>query len=324
MAATPADDAGAPQWSSGELKQLFARQQASQHLAEPQNSEESANIVGAAYRLPRNPGESADLYAKRVVKKRSPDHPNVKTGTWLLAAFRLFYDDASKRCATIARFEKDRNDRNYFEQKAKETHAIAEQAAKEVQLAVEGVEGYMAPLPTVDACDEVEKYGVDTTVRKGQVAIENMDRVKFVDDQPPPDAPRTAHGALREVYAAFWNFNKSNAMLGMYEATYAKSKGNVRLMIPGAAPAVYLNELAAGAVEAEMHTLRIMAMKNGTELCELRVPIAEAPSKKKKPKKGAPSAAANVVKCRRDLTMQRCVEHIAEEKKAGAIIFKAE
>jgi hypothetical protein len=318
MMSAPTDAPASPQWSAPEMKQFIARLAPISREADPKKWDELvADLVGTAYRQPRAAAESADLWARRTLKKQIPDHPNVKAGLWPLAALRMFYDDASKRCDLLSRFERDRNERQYFDQYAKGMKEQAEALAKDVQTSIEGLEGYMAPLANVPACDEPEKYGVEATVRKGVVTIENIDRTKFVDDQPPAEAPRTARGALREVYSSFWNYNKSMSMLGMYNASSARNRGNVRLMVPGASPAIYINEIANGAIEGEMRLLRVMALKNGKDLCEVRVPL-EAEKPKKKNKK-APETTP--VKCKSDVTVERCLQHIVESKKSGPIIF---
>jgi hypothetical protein len=316
--AAPTTEEVSPSWSAAELKQLLARQMAAR------NDDDSVSNAGAAYRLSRTSGESVDAFAKRIVLKRRADHPNVKDGGWLLAAFGLFYRDVADRASIIARFERDRNERHYFEQRAKEAAALAEEAAKEVQLSLEGMSGYMAPLPTVEECDELDKYGVDITVRNGVVSIENMDRAKFVNDAPAPEAQRTSRGALRELYAAQMNYNKSQAMLGMYEAQNARNKGNARLTLPAASPAIYLNEIVLGGLEADMHTIRLMVLKKGSSLCELRVPLTVSKKPPKKPKKGAPPVRteATEVRCPNSVTVQKCVDRIVLEKKSGPVIFK--
>lgn len=324
LAAPPASaDEAAPQWSAAELKQLFARQMAAR------NDDDSVNNAGSAYRLPRAPGEPVDAYAKRIVKKRRADHPELKPGGWLLAAFGLFYRDVSARSATISRFERDRNERQFFEQKSRETGALAEQAAKEVMLSIEGVPGYMAPPPIVEECEPATKYGVEISMRSGAITVENLERAKFVNDQAPPEAPRTSKGAMRELFASQLTYNTNQKMLGMYEPRSAKNRGNVMLTLPGAAPAIYLNEIAQGSIEAEMQVIHLMVLKKGTEVCEVSLPLTVPKTKKKpakKPKKGAAPIASQseptAVKCPSDVSMQKCVEHVLEQKKKGPIVFR--
>jgi hypothetical protein len=317
--------AEAPVWSAPELKQLFARISAAGNLPPQQYTAEMAAIGGIAYRVPATPNESPDLYAKRVLKKREPAHPNVKAGQWVLALTRTFYSDVSKRCEGIARFEKDRNERNYFDRMAKETKTLADQFAKDVQTAIEGVPGFTSPPPNAAECDEVTGYGAQVTVRSGVIGIENLDRATFVNDAPKDDAPRTGRGSLREIFSAFDQYNRSAAVLSPYESSWRKNRGNFRMTIPADAPAIYLNELILGAIEADMALGRLMVMGKGNKLCELRLPLkAVKPAKSKKKAQPAGPAGPAIVKCPSEVTMQRCVEHIVEAKKAGAFLFKVE
>lgn len=296
---------------------------AASSFSQQQYTEAMADIVGAAYRLPRSANESADAWAKRSLKKRMPDHPDVKNGTWVLAALRTFYDDLSTRCATLARFERNRDERVYLERLSQDAKKLAADFGKDVQMAVEGVAGYTAPLAAVPDCEPPTTYGDEAIVRKGVVVIENIDRVTFVNDQPKSDAPRTGRGALREIFAAFSTYNKSASMLGMYEKQWRLNKGHVRLTLPGGVPAIYLNEIALGAIEADMQMLHLYALKDGKELCELRLPLkAIKATKKKSPaskKKSEPDATP--VKCKSDATLQRCAEHLSAAIKAGPIVF---
>lgn len=323
---TPGD---APAWGAAELRGLFLRITEAGRLPRTEDQDAAlASVAGLAYRAPPRQGaEPVDAFAKRVLKIREPNHPTVKKGQWLSALMRALYEDASKRSDLLARFEKDRNDRNYFAQMAKETKTLADVLAKDLETSFEGVDGFVAPLAVASTCEALVSHGAQASVRDGAITIENLERVRFKQDAPPPDVIRTAQGAIREVFSAQKQYNISAEMLGMYEATWRKNRGQLRVMIPGAAPSIYLNELARGATEAGMHTLHVLVTSKGNELCELALRLVDSTTKGKKPKKrGAKSADAHVidVHCPDDAPMQKCIDGIIASKREGPVRFRPE
>jgi hypothetical protein len=324
IAAAPQPAAGDPTWDAKETKDILNR-------CKGATDDQLADAAGVAYRLSRSANESTEAYSKRIVHKRVPDHPNVKKGQWINAVTRQLYADLAKRCDVLARFSLDKQEGRFFEGCARDAKAAADAVAKTIEIGVEGAPGFMAPLAYCDGADEPEIYGAQATVKStGAITIENIDRVHFVNDQPPESATRTANGALKEVFSSFKQYNVSAQMIGHYEGVWRKNKGNVRAWIPGEAPAIYLNEMVLAASEAEMHTLRLMCMTKKAELRELKIPlIAPKPVKaaKKKPKKGAALESEKqtaFVKCPSDVSMQKCVDHLVKARSNGPVVYRLE
>lgn len=320
LVALPAAPGEAPSWSKEELRSLFARSEAAGRLPtlEAQDAE-LATVVGAAYRVTRENGEDNESYARRVAKRREPTHPLVGPGQWLLAAAKLFYEDAAKRSEAIARFERDRRDRLYFEERAQQAKAAAQMLAPMIQTRMKGVEGFMAPLPAAKA-DKAGKFGCVAIVRDQTIAVENLDRITFQNDRPAADAPRTKTGALRELMASQRQYNISAEMMGQVDAAYRKGKGILRVFIPATSPATFLNELVHGALEAKMKTLYIMTYDPASdELQELPVSL-EAPKTKRK--KGAPEPVS--FRCKDTVSMQACVNYALEGRARGPLHYRTE
>lgn len=308
----------APVWPPNEVKELLMRiPQAEGAPTVEEKDAVLANIAGFAYRVQRQPAEGTELYSKRVLRKRSPDHPNVKKGQWLSALMRQFYEDLSKRCDSLSRLERDRKDRAFYESRAKEAKQIADYLAGTLEIVVEGMDGFLAPLPIAEG-DPPQAYGAQATVKNGAIVIENLERVHFQNDAPPDDVIRTARGAIRELFSAQKQYNVSASTLGMYEPVWQKNKGNIRALIPAASPAIYLNELVLGALEAEMHTMHVMCMTKKGELRELAVKLKTPPAKGKKSKKPVEVGCANT------LPMQKCIERIAGAKAQGTVVYVLE
>jgi hypothetical protein len=308
-----------PSWSAEELKGLFQRiQMANQAATVDAKDNELANIAGFAYHVQGANMESRDAFAHRVLKTRVPDHPNVKNGQWLSALYRQFYDDASKRCAQIARIERSAKDRSYFEAMANETRAYADAIAKTLEISIVGLAGAWQPLPIVDHAEEPTMNCVQTTVKNGAVTIDGLERAHFTEaDQPPPDIRRSAQGAVKEFVSAFKMFNVSAKMIGHYESLQRRSLGQICAVLPAAIPSIYLNELAKAGVEAEMDTVHLRVMTKASELRDLRVPIAKPKPRargktksKAKTKAAAHDADIPEVSCSSPLPMQKCVERI--------------
>lgn len=315
LSATP--QGAAPDWSKDELKQLLARVEVATRSPPQQKDVELARTYGAAYRVAPGAADSLDDYSKKVLKKRDPGHPPVKNGQWLLALARRFYEDVAGRADQLSRFETDRRDRAYLEVKAREARAAAEQIAGMVQTRVEGGDGFIAPLPTAEG-EEPSKVGVEIMVREGRISIDNLDRATFPGDAVPADIERTANGAVREIYAAQKNYNIRAETLGMVDKKLKAGRGLVRAFIPGKSPALYLNEIARGAKEAEMKTIFLMVHDpNDGKLRQIPLALSKTPP----PKKGKKKAPQPVqVRCHDADTMQLCVTR-AIEHAAGAPLY---
>jgi hypothetical protein len=319
-AALPSAPGEAPSWSKDELRTLFARCEAAGRLPtiEAQDAE-LATVVGAAYRLSREGGEDNETYARRVTKKRVPTHPAVGPGQWLLAATKLFYEDAAQRSEAIARFERDRRDRLYFEEKAKQAQAAVAALGPMVQTRMKGVDGFMAPLPAAKA-DKPGTFGCAAFVRGQTISVENLDRITFVNDRPAPDAPRTRTGAIRELMASQKQYNLTAATMGQIDAAYRKGQGLLRVFIPATAPAVYLNELILGAIEAKMKTVYVMTYDpKSDELQELPISLEKPRASKKKR-----SVEPAYFRCKDTVLMQSCVDYAIEMRAKGPLHYRTE
>lgn len=283
IAGPDADEpAGAPDWKKDEVKTLLGRVQAAARLPSVERKDaELARIAGAAYRVPPERDESTGQYAKRVLRRRDPQHPNVKKGQWLTALMRRFYADVAERAGLLARFELDRSDRQFLERMAGEAKKIANQLAGSLEMVVDGLEEGTEPLPAVGG-EPPTKRGVLARVHSGGVlTVQRLDRARFEGHRPPEDHPRTKHGALKEVYSAHKQYQTSAIMFGKYDEDWRKNRGHVRALVPAAYPAIYLNEIARAAKEAGMHTLHLLTMEKRGDLRELPLALKKQRRKKK-------------------------------------------
>lgn len=313
----------APTWSKAELKELIIQANAVGRMAPgPPQLQALAGLGGQAYRIQPQPSEPVEPFAQRVVKVRQPHHPTVGKNEWITALSRQLYADFAQRCSDLRRFERDKADDQFLQACANDFAAAAQDAEKSLTYVIEGLEGFVEPLPIADG-EELVPLGCMVMVRRGAISIENMDRVRFENDQPAPDAARTKRGALREIYSAQQQFNVSNKMIGMYESQARRQVGHVRVAIPGRAPALYLNEIYRGAREADMHTLHLMVMANGNTLREIPILLKPPAKPKKKPKKGAPPPPELVsVGCADGQPMDLCARKLEEARKKGPILYQ--
>lgn len=313
-----------PEWSKSTLKTLLGRVQAAARAQTVQAKDEAlANVGGEAYGVSRRTSESNEAYAKRVLRGREPDHPNVKQGQWLSALMRMFYEDVAARADRLARFETNRSDRIYLERMAKEAKQVAGQIAGTLQMVVEGLEGFVEPLPIASG-EEPEPRGAMAMVHQGKITIENLDRITFVRHQPPENAPRTARGALKEVYSAQKQYNVSAQMLGRYERKWRRNRGHVRVVVPAGYPAVYLNEIVRGGIEAGMKTAHVLTMTKRGDLQDLVVPLRRAKThegKKRQRKKGRRGKQEVQVSCEDQSSMQACARKIAHARTLGRAVY---
>lgn len=308
----------APEWNKSTIKSLLGRIQVAARAQSVQaKDQELANVGGAAYGVERRTGESNEGYAKRVLRARDPQHPNVKEGQWLSALMRMFYEDVAARADRLARFETERGDRIYLERMAKEAKQVAGQIAGTLQMVVEGLEGFVEPLPIAPG-DDPKPRGAMAMVRQGKITIENLDRITFVGHQPPEGSPRTARGALREVYSAQKQYNVSAQMLGRYDKIWRRNRGHVRVVVPSGYPAIYLNEIVRGGIEGGMHTAHVMTMTKRGDLQELVLPLRRHEKKRKRKKKGKKEVQ---VSCDDQSPMQECVRRIAHARTLGSPVY---
>lgn len=305
----------APDWDRKELRGFFARiQNAARAPSVAAKDRAIAQVAGAAYRVPAKSGEGTEAYSKRILRTRAPDHPSVKQGQWLLALTRQLYLDLSKRCRLVSRFERKRRDRQFFEQMAAQTGQVAEQLAGQLELVVEGLDKATEPLPSVGG-DPATERGVLAHVHDGGVVtIQRLDRARFVGHQPPEDHPRTGSGALKELYSSQKQFNTFAQTMGKYDRAHREAFGHVQLLLPAAYPAIYLNEVARGGLEAGMHTLHLKTMTKRGELRELRIALSKAAKKKRGRRKKVTYVP---VRCEDSLPMSKCARKLARARKKG-------
>ncbi|MBK6689690.1 MAG: hypothetical protein IPG45_34815 [Deltaproteobacteria bacterium] len=311
-----------PSWSKAELKELVAQANAVGRMPfGPPQDQALAQLGGQAFRIPPKSGEPIEPYAERAVRHRQPHHPTVAKGQWVKALTRQLYADVGQRCADLRRFERDPKDDQFLVGCARDFQAAAQDAEKGLTYVIEGLEGFVDPLPQAEG-ETPQPIGCLALVRRGVITIENMERITFEGDRPAPDAQRTKRGALRELYSAQQYFNATNQMVGMYQPQAKKNVGHLRVAIAGKAPALYLNELFRGAREAEMRTVHLLVMGSGAKLRELPLLLKAPPKPKKKPKKGAPPPPTPVeVRCADEQSMDVCARKIEEARKTGPVVF---
>ena len=307
--------AEAPDWSAKEMKALLARSQAATRSPSMQAQNQALfSMAAAAYRTKRVTfGADLESSAKRILRKRDPDHPDVKKGQWLSALLRRFYDDASARCGVLGRFARTREDRAYFEHMTLQTRAAADHIAQGLLLQVDGLEGFTPPLPVADG-DRPYLYASKVVVgANGAIDIDGVERARFTDHRPPGDAGRTATGAVRNLVSAFQFFSRSAKMLARFDNQWAKKRGHVQAIVPARLPALYLNEIARAAQQAKMRRLHVMVMTKRGELRELRVDLRTLKAKSK----GKGRRPQVPVTCADDASMTLCAQRIAHARAKG-------
>lgn len=310
----------APAWDTAEMKQLFGlAQMAGQAPGRQQKELALLQLAARAYRFDPPAAPSIERSAQDLLRHRVPEHPAVKSGQWLTALMRQFYEDASKRAEQLSRFERDRGTRQFLEQMAQESNAAAEYLGGQIQLVVDGMDDAIGALPMVGG-DTPTKQGALTLLKGDKLVIENLSRATFVADRPKDDEPRTPRGALKEVYSAYKQYNMQSKMFGEYDSKWRKNGGHIQVAVPATKPALYLNELVRAAVPAGMHTLHVMTMTKKGELREIPIAIADAGLPKRKRKKKAKVLAAT---CADDITMEDCAKRIVHAKSQGTARFTA-
>ena len=165
----------APKWTKAELMQMFLRAEQAVSLPPDAKDELLVDLAGYAYRTPRVAGERVGRYAERILKRRDPGHPRVKSERWLHALMRVFYDDIALRCSRVARFETDRRDRVILEAKGKEASEVARMLAAGLEIALRVSRQVRRP-PSRAA--RRSRTGALRRRKARLVAVENLDRVR--------------------------------------------------------------------------------------------------------------------------------------------------
>lgn len=312
IAALAASATGAPEWTKDQVVALISSSEAAGQSPNPEAA--FTDVAGGAYGYRRQTGESNESMARRVLRRLQKGHPEVRHGQWLSALARRFYADVGERARTHARFERERRMRTYLEAKAEQASATAAQIAPTIEIKIPGMEGYVAPLAVADG-DEPDTHGATAFVHGQRITIEHLDRVTFEDHRPPPNAPRTPQGALRELVAAQKQFNTHSEMFARIDKEKARGRRVLRVFVGAAWPAVYLNELVRAAQEAKMRTMFLMTLSPGEpRLRQIEISLQTPTTKKGK-------RAPEPVMCKDPVLMQRCVESIAEVRTTSKRLY---
>lgn len=314
-----------PDWSKDELKTLYTRTEAAGRLetTEAQDAE-MARTMGSAYRVLPSAGETTDGYARRVLKKIEPIHPDVQAGQWTLALARRFYLDTGKRAETLSRLEPNRQDRLLLEARARQSKAAVEAIAGMLVTKLD-TGGLMAPLPSAPG-DKASSFGCEAHVRGEKLEVNRLDRMTFVGHQPPADATRTGKGAIRELVSVMKEFNVRAQTMGLIDPAMKAGHKKLRVFLPGAHPATYLNELVRAAEEGGMAEVFVMVLDpTDGKMRELPLLTSEPKTKPRAPKKrGAkPPPAPVTVGCEDAASMQACASKLATARAEGAPLVYA-
>lgn len=309
-----------PDWSKDELKTLYTRTEAAGRLetTEAQDAE-MARTMGSAYRVLPSAGETADGYARRVLKKIEPVHPEVQSGQWTLALARRFYLDTGKRAETLSRLEPSRQDRQLLEVRAKQSKAAVEAIAGLLVTKLD-TGGLVAPMPSAPG-DKASSFGCEAHVRGEKLEVNRLDRMTFAGHVPPADVVRTGKGAIRELVSVMKEYNVRAQTMGIIDPAMKAGNKKLRVFLPGAHPARYLNELVRAAEEGGMTQVFVMVLDptdgKMRELPLLTTAPKAAPRRPKK--KGAKAPAAPVtLRCDDDASMQACASKLATARADGA------
>jgi hypothetical protein len=322
LSAAPGAAAGpVPEWTKPQVLNLLS--QAAMAGQAPDAATQDAQLAGTAgmaYGLERRVGESNDGFARRILKRREPGHPTVKNGQWLLALARRLYADLGARADKLGRFERDRRDRLALTEGAKMALGAAEQIAGLLEIRIDSIDAYVAPLP-VAAGEPPIDVGAVALAQGEKLAVEGLDRLTLVDDRPKPDAERTPGGALRELFASLKQFDIGAQMFGRIDKKKKAGVGQVRVFFPASKPALLLNELARAAKEAGSHTMYVMVFAPGTgKLGQIRLAL-DAKARRGKPRKGKKATELVRARCRDDETMQPCVDRLVELAATGPLRY---
>lgn len=314
------DDKG-PAWTRDEVRRIFALLENAGRAPTVEAKDHSlVELSGSAYHVPPMSGESVEAYAKRILRRRVPHYPAVKSGQWLTALTHRLYLDLSERCRFVSRFETERDSRRYFEAMSQQTAAVAEQLQGQLVLVVAGLDEATEPLPAVGGAPSTE-VGVKAKVHSGGVVtIQRLDRAKFVGHLPPEGHPRTKTGALKELYSSQKQFNQFAQTIGKYDRAHRETLGHVQLLLPASYPAIYLNEIARAGLEAGMHTIHLKTMTEEGELREL--PLALVAPKSKRRRRGHKTKPIVKKGCDDDMLMDKCAARLRHAMDEGTVLFE--
>lgn len=271
----------APRWSLEELRTVLV--QIGDAGAKANISEKDSALAAVASRAygarPRGEGEALDRFARRVVKRRAPDHPNVKQGQWLGALMRQLYADIAGRAKALARFERDRKTRQWLEERQREAESAVAILGRELEVEIEGLEGVVALPPRVGG-DPPTFRGAKAEVAGGRLIVERLPRARLTPSGRVEDgAPRTRSGSVRELYSALRQYDTTAAMLGRYDPDWRKKRGHIQAILPASAPASLLNELVRAALEAKMRVVHLVTLDGKGQPREL--PLYLRPHRRK-------------------------------------------
>lgn len=311
-----------PDWSKDELKTLYTRTDAAGRLetTEAQDAE-MARTMGSAYRVLPNAGETADGYARRVLKKIEPIHPEVQAGQWTLALARRFYLDTGKRAETLSRLEPSRQDRQLLEVRAQQSKAAVDAIGGMLVTKLD-TGGLLAPMPSAPG-DKASSFGCEAHVRGEKLEVNQLDRMTFAGHTPPADATRTGKGAIRELVSVIKEYNVRAQTMGLIDPAMKAGHKKLRVFLPSAHPAVYLNELVRAAEEGGMTQVFVMVLDpTDGKMRELPLLTSAPKLKPRAPKKkGAkPPPAPVTVRCEDRASMQACASKLATARAEGAAL----
>ncbi len=311
-----------PAWSKDELKTLFSRVEMAGTLATTEEQDaEMARSMGSAYRVLPGAGETADGYARRVLKKIEPVHPEVKGGQWILALARRFYLDTGQRADTLARIEPLKTDRQFLEVRAQQAKAASDQIAGMLVTKLD-TGGLMAPMATAPG-DKPASFGCEAHVRGEKIEVNNLDRMVWTNHYPPPEAARTGRGALRELVQSMKDFNMRAATMGMIDPQMKQGNKKLRVFVPGQHPGRYLNALLDAAHEGGMLHVFVMVL-DPTDGKMREIPLVFTAPKAAKPrgkgKNRVEPVAPVTTRCDDDASMQVCATKLAEARAGGAVL----
>ncbi|MEE2900781.1 MAG: hypothetical protein VYC39_00545 [Myxococcota bacterium] len=298
----------APDWNAATVRSHIQQAQFAAQQQDPKARDEGLlRLAAQAYKVERLPSESVQLFAKRVLRTRDPKHHAVKKDQWLLALANRLYADFSTRCKNLARNQQRKRDRAWFAENAKAFDGYARTIAGMLRLKVPGVEAEIEPLALARGLTS-RVVGIEVTVLGDGISIEQNRRISFPENQPPPDANRSARGSLMSLL----NSLKQHQIFGKLMAKSKRKKnpnlGKVRLFVPQKKPALYLNELLRAAKEAKYKIAYVMTfMPKTRKLAHIPVMLRKPTRKERKRFK------IKKAQCRDEETMQSCAEYLADQ-----------
>lgn len=315
--AAAAEPEGPPAWGVEDARRLLAEIEAAGRAPSVAAKDAAlTRVMAGAYGTTPRPGEAADGLAARALRRRSPGHPEVEAGRWLLALGRRFYLDLSERAGVLARFTRDRRERQWLEARGAEAARAAETLGAELRVKLPGVKGLVELPPRVGGVEPTRR-GAKAELVGGRLIIERLPRADFRGGRVPEDAPRTRGGALREVYAALKQFDTTAQMLGRYDRGWREKRGHVQAILPAAAPAAALNELARGGLEAKMRHLHLVTLDEAGAVREVPLRLRVSTKEKKTSKEPIRKLSCEDVE-----RMQACARKLRHAQTQGVVLYR--